>query len=358
MDRRRGTRGGRRDRRRWGEGDVTGIYLLVRTTGLDGPIYLALAMKNVQLALPRARTSSLIHAVPIKLSRDINLPLVCTHAGEYNFQTGLTSNSRLFFSNLSQRCRGVGEREARHGRIISRRIISRRGGAMNYNRGRLGIGRPCWLDQLSANPRSRGVPRVGPIRDRVPRSSGVSIIEYFAGGFGPLFSPEHGSRIPRALERIYVTRRKKKKKKKKKSERENKEKKEKKEGGERKKCGIKMRPRPRVISRVFQLNLLEAAIRLINPFARADPSAYFVAGRLSRINGHAALIPPDTHGTLRKPEEEEEEGGGRTRVYGHARSRDLMSRISKNPRPMDQREIAESPSGSCHCQALSGSSHD
>jgi hypothetical protein len=86
-----------------GESDVTGIYPLVRMTSLGGSIYLALAMKNVQLALPRAHTSSLIHAVPIKLSRDINLPLVCTHAAAYNFQMGLTSNSRLFFSNLSQR---------------------------------------------------------------------------------------------------------------------------------------------------------------------------------------------------------------------------------------------------------------
>jgi len=125
MNRRRGTRGGRRDRRRWGEGDVTGIYLLVRTTGLDGPIYLALAMKNVQLALPRARTSSLIHAVPIKLSRDINLPLVCTHAGEYNFQTGLTSNSRLFFSNLSQRCPGEGRGWRRATDELSRDELSR-----------------------------------------------------------------------------------------------------------------------------------------------------------------------------------------------------------------------------------------
>jgi len=91
-----------------------------------------------------------------------------------------------------------------------------------------------------------------------------------------------------------------------------------------------MRPRPLVISRVFQLNLLEAAIRLINPFARR--SAYFVAGCLSRINGNAALIPPDTHGRLRKPGSGRR--GGRIRVYGHARPRDLISRISKNPRSM------------------------
>jgi len=44
------------------------------------------------------RASSLIHAVPIKLSLDINLPLVCTYVGEYNFQMELTSNPELFFS--------------------------------------------------------------------------------------------------------------------------------------------------------------------------------------------------------------------------------------------------------------------
>lgn len=79
-----------------GEGWQRDRNLSVRQYCRPGQSYLfGLAMKNVQLVLPRA--SSLIHVAPIKLSRDINLPLVCTYAGEYNFQMGLTSNSRLFF---------------------------------------------------------------------------------------------------------------------------------------------------------------------------------------------------------------------------------------------------------------------
>lgn len=40
---------------------------------------------------------SLIHAAPIKLSRDINLPLVCTYVSEYNFKWDWRAIPGYFF---------------------------------------------------------------------------------------------------------------------------------------------------------------------------------------------------------------------------------------------------------------------
>lgn len=98
----------RRDRRlsrRWEQdADVTGIYLLVRTVGPDGPIYLAWPWKMSSWPF---HASSLIHAAPIKLSRDINLPLVCTYVGEYNFKWDWRATPSYFFQFVTSMTESV-----------------------------------------------------------------------------------------------------------------------------------------------------------------------------------------------------------------------------------------------------------
>lgn len=58
----------------------------------------ALAVKNVQLVRPNPLPHDLIHAAPIKLSRDINLPLVCIYViANVAFKSDWRAIPRYFF---------------------------------------------------------------------------------------------------------------------------------------------------------------------------------------------------------------------------------------------------------------------